>query len=82
MCPAVVPTLGLNSDFWKQLTHLHKTCMNVVPFEVTLLLLFRLSVHSEGEWYLDMPCPTIYNLILAPKPLDSLLKKSYNILSL
>jgi len=39
-------------------------------------------VHSEGEWYLDMPCPTVYNLILAPKPLDSFFKKWYNILLL
>jgi hypothetical protein len=49
--------------------------MNAILFEVTLLLLFRLSVYSEGEWYLDMPCPTVYNLILACKPLESFLKK-------
>jgi len=49
--------------------------MNAILFEVTLLLLFRLCVHSEGEWYLVVPCPAVYNLILAPKPLDSFLKK-------
>jgi hypothetical protein len=49
--------------------------MNAILFEVTLLLLFRLSVHGEGEWYLEMACPTVYNLILAPKLLDSFLKK-------
>jgi hypothetical protein len=49
--------------------------MNALLFEVTLLLLFRLSVHSEGEWHLDMPCPTVNNLILAPNLLDIFLKK-------
>jgi hypothetical protein len=45
--------------------------MNAILFEVTFLLFLRLSVHNEGEWYLDMLCPTVYNLILAPKALDN-----------